>query len=270
MATIQQVAYRQECQEHVERGYPQATQECIDTCKFVNMKTLVNGCSFSRGPISWPYHLQAVDQSQLSNLACAGAGNTYIFESTLQEICQRSYDMVLIMWTGISRVDLLIEDKNYFNDSAYTSAFQKTQNDWVEKIIEPINDQDYVNSDWIFGCGHINQEKFLTQTKVFEGIYRHVGPNQFLFHLGIKIIALQSVLKYNKIPYIFMFYQPFDQEFKKYPYLFDNIDWNNFYVKQNIFSMAQKNQDFDDTNHPGLITNREWAQLIDNQLYQGK
>ena len=234
------------------------------------MKVLVNGCSFSRGPVAWPYYLETIDQSHLINLACSGAGNTYIFESTVQEIFQRSYDMVLIMWSGFTRVDLLVEDINYFNDSHYTSNYQRTRNDWPEKIIEPVNDQNFVDPRWIFGCGHINQEPVLTQSGAFEGIYRYVGVDQFLFHSAIKIIALQNILKQNDIPYIFMFYQPFEQQFQKFEYLNNAIDWNNFYLEQNIFTMAQKNQDLDDTYHPKEKTNRFWAQLVDNQITKRK
>lgn len=234
------------------------------------MKTLINGCSFSRGPISWPYYLENIDQTQVINLACAGAGNTYIFESTVQELCRESYDLVLVMWTGISRVDLKIEDPALFQTSHYTTAYQKTQNDWAEKIIEPVNDQDKIDSDWVFGCGHINQEQALCKTDVFDGIYRYVGPDQFLFHLSIKILALQNFLKYNKVPYLFMLYQPYELEFKKNPCLYHAIDWNNFYLEQNIFTMAQLNQDLDATKHPGLNTNRQWANIIDHELSKRK
>ena len=71
---------------------------------------LVNGCSFSRGPNSWPYFLSNVN---LVNLAQAGAGNTYIHETTIAELSQRKYDLVIVMWTGIPRIDFKVNDINF-------------------------------------------------------------------------------------------------------------------------------------------------------------
>ena len=160
---------------------------------------LVNGDSFSRGNISWAYQL-GIPQSDIVNLAQSGAGNNYICDTTIVELSKRTYDYVLIMWTSLDRYDLQIEDVSQFSKTFYTSQYQSSVNDWVEKIIDPVNDQDFVQKNWIFGCGHINNDIELHNIHVFDKIYRYCGDDQFIQNSLVKMISLQSYLKINKIP----------------------------------------------------------------------
>ena len=50
------------------------------------MRLLVNGCSFSRGSTAWPNHITKLAAANLINLAQAGAGNTYIAQTTQSEL----------------------------------------------------------------------------------------------------------------------------------------------------------------------------------------
>lgn len=225
-----------------------------------NIRLLVNGCSFSRGPNSWPYYLDRVD---LTNLSCAGAGNTYIHETTMSELAQRSYDFVAVMWTGISRVDIKVEDIDRFKNSKYTSWYQSQQNDWPEKTVVPVNDQDFVEKDWVFGCGHINREPALLETRLFESVYKHQSLNQFAKSLLIKIISLQNFLKQLEIPYLFMYYQDYQHELEKHKDLFALIDQNHVYNVNNISHITKSNQWYDtDGEHPGPLAHEFWASLI--------
>ena len=57
------------------------------------MRILINGCSFSRGPISWPYYLAGLTDktsSNVVNLACAG---------TLQEHKKQGYQTFDRWWS---------------------------------------------------------------------------------------------------------------------------------------------------------------------------
>lgn len=231
------------------------------------MSTLVNGCSFSRGPISWPYAISSVDPTHLVNLALAGAGNTYIYESTVSELARQSYNTVLIMWSNVNRVDLQVSNPEYFTNSPYTSQHQYKQNDWHGKLIYPINDQDYVQKDWVFGCGHINQDKFLVDNKVFDSIYKHVGVNQFLQSFMIKLISLQSILKQSDTPYLFTFLDKSYEQFTRFPDLNEMIDYDNLFIEQNLREIAQEQNSFDsDGIHPGVLANQIWADLINEKL----
>ena len=226
---------------------------------------LVNGCSFSRGPTAWPYFLKTVDQDNVVNLACAGAGNTYIHETTVNAVASWPfYDLVLVMWTNPARVDMKVADVNLFSSSAYTSSYQSTRNDWPEKRVEPFNDQALVEKDWIFGCGHINGETAITGSRAFEGVYRYQDPAQFEYHFVQKIVATQSFLKHMGIPYVFMFYKNFVQDLQKDISLYKMIDWHRCFIDDNINDIAVRNTWFDsDGIHPGIKAHQLWASKLD-------
>jgi hypothetical protein len=225
---------------------------------------LVNGCSFSRGPKSWPYCLK---YKNIVNLAQAGAGNTYIHETTVSELAQRSYDFVVVMWTGIHRVDYKVSNINKFSESKYTSQHQSQQNDWPEKTIYPVNDQDYVEKNWVFGCGHVNNELALKQSKMFDGVYKQVGYPEFIDSLLIKMISLQNTLKQMQIPYLFTFYEDYDHDLKTNTNLYSMLDQTRIYSKENINSIAKTNKWFDSDNiHPGPMAHQTWANLIQPKI----
>jgi len=226
-----------------------------------NKTVLVNGCSFSRGPNSWPYHLQKIYDFNLVNLAQAGAGNSYIHESTIEEISYRAYDFVIIMWTGLARMDFKVENITQFKNSKYTSQYQKTRNDWPQKTIYPVNDQDYVDDSWVFGCGFMNNEQTMVNANLFNGLYKHMDIQQFVYHALIKMISLQSFLKAQNIPYVFTFYNDYVEDLKTNK-LYELLDQNNIFAGENIFTLAQKYNDLDDTNHPMDKTHAEWATLL--------
>jgi hypothetical protein len=222
---------------------------------------LINGCSFSRGPISWPYYLSSVDQDRLVNLAMASAGNTYIHESTVWELSQRKYDLVLIMWSGICRVDFKVDDIDAFSNYKCTSNYQLTKNDWPTKKVIPVNDQDYVDLNWVFAA------KFGQQIKNTE-IYKHVGIEQMAYHFLIKLISLQNTLKILDIPYCFFFGFPDKDDLIANTNLCKLVDWDNIYIEENIWDIAKKTNDFDETRHPGINTNKTWAKMVDSIVEQ--
>lgn len=224
------------------------------------MNLLVNGCSFSRGPTAWPYHIPNAD---IVNLACAGAGVDYIFNTTIAELSQRRYDFVAIMWTAAWRIDLKVNSTVDFSSSPYTSAYQSSQNDWEDKVIVPINDQDYVEKDWVFGCGHINKDPTLIKTKAFERQYFYQDAAQFTYLLLIKMIALQNTLKQMNIPYLFMYYQDYSHELQAHTMLYQQLDQGCIYNKQNIYTITKENNWYDDDGiHPGVLAHQQWAGLI--------
>jgi hypothetical protein len=224
------------------------------------MNVLVNGCSFSRGPTAWPYHLNHVN---VVNLACSGAGNDYIFNSTIAELGQRSYDFVVIMWTQPSRVDFKVNDIEQFSDSPYTSAYQLTCNDWAEKVTYPINDQDYVEKDWVYGCGFLNSDPTLLKTKLFDQVYYYQDDPQFNHLTLVKMIAMQNTLKQMNIPYLFTYFRDYVSNLAKIPHLYNMLDQSRIYNKQNIYAITKDNNWYDaDGLHPGVNAHKKWAELI--------
>lgn len=232
------------------------------------MKLLVNGCSFSRGPSSWPYRLQSRLGCDLVNLSQAGAGNTYIQETTVAELAERDYDFVIVMWSGLARIDFRVEDISRFKGSIYTSQAQKSRNDWPDKIIHPVNDQDYVADDWVFGCGILNNEPALHQQKFLDGLYRHLGPREFSYHGLQKMIALQSFLKTRSMSYCFCYYDDYIAELKQHQFLFDLLDKDNMIIDDYIDDIAKRLNSFDiDASHPGTEAHDRWAEILYRKLF---
>lgn len=221
------------------------------------MRILTSGCSFSRGPTAWPNHIAQWYDADLVNLAQAGAGNTYISRSVMAELQQRSYDLVLVMWSGLERVDLQVEDIGQFADTKYTSEYQSQQNDWPEKIVEPINDQDYVQKNWVFGMGHLNRDPWLVKHGLFEKLYRHQDFDVHLQRSFYDMLSLESYLKSRMIPYAFAFYQDY---VGKMGNLASHLDWKHIYNETNLYSTAVDLEDYDtDGIHPGPQAQKIWA-----------
>ena len=224
------------------------------------MNLLVNGCSFSRGPTAWPYHLTNVN---LVNLACSGAGNDYIFNSTIAELSQRSYDFVAIMWSQPSRIDVKVNDISQFSETPYTSAYQATRNDWAEKVIDPVNDQDYVEKDWVYGCGFLNSDSTLIKTKLFDQHYFYQDDQQFNYLTLIKMITMQNTLKQMGIPYLFTYFRDYAGNLARIPHLYNMLDQSRIYNDENIYTITKNNNWFDeDGSHPGSQAHQHWANLI--------
>ena len=225
---------------------------------------LVNGCSFSRGPDSWPYYLQSAYGFNLVNLAQAAAGNFYIHNATIYELGCRKYDLVLIMWSGLDRVDCQVDNIDFFHQTPHTSLTQSQQNDWPEKIVQPVNDQDYVEKNWVFVCN--GQDEFLKKIKFCESQFKFVGYDQKIQQSLIHMISLQSILKQLKIPYVFSFYQNYLNQLSTNP-LFHLLDSTCVCNNNNIDSIAQKNKWLaEDKRHPAPQAHAAWAKEMQHFL----
>ena len=214
------------------------------------MKILVNGTSVNIGPDSWTTHLQKKLNCDMVNLSRGYAGNTYMHDSTLAEISERSYDLVIINWTFFGRMDFRTKYP-IMPDNAYTLQdpnYHLLQTDWLlggQPIKEPevakIADQLIKYHDTI--C---NDKKVMVPAPLY------------------KLISLQSVLKLQNIPYLFSFHFNTHSSFTRYPKLCDMIDWTNVH-DQYFHSIAKDNGwwDPDDGDgHPSSEAHEFYANLI--------
>ena len=232
------------------------------------MNVLVNGASVSRGENSWPYFLQQLLGCDLVNLSLAGCGNTYIHETTIQEIAQRHYDLVLIMWAECGRLDFRVDDIKKFSDSKNSSWYQSLQNDWPSKIVLPINDQDYVEKNWIFSLGTLQGQRNDSVSKVFLPYHAITGYKQILESELIKMISLQAVLKSQKIPYLFMHWRPI-KLFRRFQHLYDLVDWEKVYQDDCLEQIGQRNRWLQqDGVHPNHLAHKHYAELLYYRLRQ--
>jgi hypothetical protein len=198
------------------------------------------------------------------NLAQAAAGNLYIHNTTISEISQRPYDLVIIMWSGPRRVDVQVEDIRLFDQTKYTSYCQSKLNDWPEKIVLPVNDQDYVEKNWVLAAG--NTDEYLKSIKFADSHHRYIGKEQATQQTLIHMISLQSILKQLGIPYLFTFFRNYMSDLEKH-FLFRHLDLENIYADQNIEDIARKYKSFDpDKVHPGSLAHKMWADLLETRL----
>jgi hypothetical protein len=249
------------------------------------MKVLVSGCSFTHWPeepgsdknICWPSALQKLQPDfEIKNLAEPGAGNVYIANGVVRYLLENpDFDMVLIMWSGVSRIDFLTDLTNpewhrMFDDFGFYRR--------VESCPGQLG---YIFSGGALGPWAVNSDMI----RLFKGMYK-VSNNTSLAHTNlIEIIKCQEFLKAKNIPYRFMSYVNYwnhtdhcspngDFGVLKYPELrplIDNIDWSQWIFRNEnkdcIYEMAKETDDYHgDRFHPGSKTHTEWANIVNRHL----
>jgi len=230
------------------------------------MNILINGGSVCRGEGSWPYLLQEkIPDCNIVNLSMSAAGNTYLHETTVAEISQRPYDLVLTMWTYAERFDFRAKDIHQFSDTITTSYHQSQQNDWPGKKIYPVNDQDYVQKNWVFSGEYLAYRKDDSVGRVLYEYYKATGPKEHIFSTVMKIISLQNTLKAMNVPYVFIPYRPL-MRIKELNSLYNMIDDNNFFTDVCLHGVAKKLNAFDDTLHPLPIAHQQYADQLHDHL----
>lgn len=228
-----------------------------------NKRVLVNGCSFSRGPGSWPYWLQKFTDCNIINLSLPAAGNMYIHNTTLTELAKRNYDLVLIMWGGLSWVDCQVENINLFRHIEYTSLNQCKLNDWPEKIIIPENDQDYIEKNWVFAEN--NNDANLKAMGFCNSQFKYVGKKEKLTQSLIHMISLQNTLKQLRISYVFSFFRDYQARLEQHE-LYKFLDQHHICNSINLRSMSIEKDMVDETDHPTAEAHKLWANILLSHL----
>jgi hypothetical protein len=241
------------------------------------MKILVSGCSFTKWPefpggpnTCWPRYIANHD---ITNIGEAAAGNQYICDSVIQETLQNDYDMVLVMWSGVSRLDYLTD----VSDPDWSALFDSYG------FYRRLNNG---KLGWIFSGGQMGTwYKNPVAHKMFYEQYKVASPLS-LAHINLsEMIKLQQYLKSKNIPYRFMSYVNYwnDLEyvspngdfgimgFPEIQYMIKSIDWNQWIFSNGnhdgIYELSKELNDFmSDGFHPGSIAHQRWAELITSRI----
>ena len=253
----------------------------------MSMKVLVSGCSFTHWPaepgsdrnICWPAHLQKIrPEFEIDNRAEPAAGNQYIANSVVRAVCDRPnyYDLALVMWSGMSRLDFLTD----VSDPAWNSMFDEYG--FYRRVEACPNTLGYIFSGGQMGPWLQNPG---AAKNVFTSLYR-VSSNLSLAHNNIiEMIKCQEFLKSRQIPYRFMSYVNYwtsqgymspngdfgVMAFPELRSLIHQIDFSQWIFSDNdkngIYEMAKQAEDYHgDRFHPGEKTNQAWAELVSQRL----
>lgn len=229
---------------------------------FDHKTILANGCSFTNGKDSWPYLLSDNLKSNIVNLGMVGAGNRYIHDTTIRQILNYKYDLVLVMWSGINRFDFQVEDPTFFDGDYLTSLEQLRYMDWDYKKIVPIDERDRIEANWVFAGGgrQKNIRAGSSKESMFGDVLKHYSiknlQDQFLMYQ----YSLQSVLRLHNIPYVFMYHTgcPCTADFIDNSHVFDNTNLLKLATEQNCFAS--------DGIHPGHEIHQQWATMLSEYL----
>lgn len=246
------------------------------------MNILISGCSFTQWPETpggrnscWPRYLQdLLPNDKIKSLAEGAAGNQYICESIIRSTIESRPDHVLVMWSGVSRLDYLTSLENPAWDEMFTSYnfFRR---------LPPGDKLGYIFSGGGIGTWYNHP----VGHKMFNEMYK-VSSELSLGTINLmEIIKLQAFLQSKNIPYHFMSYINYwnDRErvspngdFGVYRYkellpLINEIDFSRWIFKNEqrdgLYEIALETDDFqDDGFHPDASAHQAWADIVFNTI----
>jgi|688.fasta_scaffold310277_2 hypothetical protein len=202
------------------------------------MKILTNGCSFTaHSPyLTWPYLLGT---DAVKNIAQHSAGNQWICNSTIAELSENSYDLVLVMWSGLERLDYTVEEAVYLKSTGFKS----------------------VNN---FGIHYLHNEQ-----DAYKNLSVDTGQRERVFNSLMQIISLQSYLQAHNINFKFMSYMNFWEDVYRlgFEYLDRQIDFSHWIFTDNdrngLFELSQDSKLYiADGYHPNQQAHEQWAELV--------
>lgn len=241
------------------------------------MNILVSGCSFTHWPqypggpsVCWPEQLKKIDSHlSITNLAEPAAGNQYICDSVVRHCINDRPDLVLVMWSGVSRLDYLTSLEDPAWDALYDSY------GFFRRL--PDGKLGYIFSGGQMGTWF----KHPVAHKMFYEMYK-VSSELSLGHINLlEIIKLQQYLKSLNIPYRFMSYVNYWQQsgvpefngdfsvsrIPELQSLISAIDFDNWIFsdaeRNGVYELGVHHNDFlSDGIHPGAVAHTAWAQLV--------
>ena len=251
------------------------------------MRILISGCSFTscHAYPSWPAY---IDKSHsVTNLGRIAAGNQYIANSVISELEQNKYDHVLVMWSGLTRLDFLTDTvdsgwKTILEDYGFLGPLLGT------------------NLTYVFSGGRRGswQDADALIRKTFHTQYRVSSDATLGYASLLEMIKLQSYLKHKKINYHFMSYVNYwnnqehcvNSNFGVYYYpelkpLVEQLDFAQWIFtdenKNGLFEHCKSINDYIDSGkypqhwrhpenvpgtHPGLRASEQWAKIVSERF----
>jgi hypothetical protein len=236
-------------------------------------QTLLVGCSFLERLnfrlSNDDYHVNA---KKYTVLASAGSGNQALAARTIYEVSQKKYDQVVVLWSGINRLDFPVSEEL---NRAYP---ENKPGYWVARC--HIGSQVWFHSGGMLGLGTND----LTTTpepikKFFQTQYLGTeSGSKYLTELSLlSILSTQAVLDKAKIPYQMGFIYDTQRSilgeqqehshgmmYKDTP-LCNAVDWTKFTRFESPYEWAKRVSRLEQDNyHPTRNAIIDWFKLAMN------
>lgn len=227
-----------------------------------NKQVLVNGCSFTaRSKIkNWPEYLP--NEWEVTNIAQHAAGNSWICDATIVETIKNKYDLVLIMWSGLTRIDVPV------NKLAWDQFWQFKSKNAI---------------DIYYGHCGIGDNPNYPMTDITKPLIKFGSERNLVFQSLMDMLKLQAWLKSKNIDYRFMSYINYwDNDYVennlKQPsanlnldILVEQIDFSKWIFtdsdKNGIYELTKKlNLYAEDGTHPNDEAGLMWSKIVMEQI----
>ena len=193
----------------------------------MNKKYLITtGCSFTTSYSgrwkSWPYFFGKIVNREVINKGTTAVGNFYIVNKLYETIDTSKYNsdnsIVIVMWSGIDRVDLVVNDEEF-----YHSKRVDIRDQWVHS-----------------GSGSKDFNQSLIKDRYWYNYYKtyHTEEDSYLQTLQ-HMLGAQEFLTNRKIPYLFLTYKDIftdrRRKYKRAKNLENHINWDRFHFPNGEF-----------------------------------
>jgi hypothetical protein len=224
-------------------------------------KTLIVGCSY----VHQLKFYQDINTEQFDLFGSPGAGNQAIAARALHQINTVDYDEVLVLWSGVNRLDMPV-----------SQDLHRVEN---YKFFDMVDTTIWYHSGGI-GCSGQSPEAPKIIKKYFDAAY-FVSSNQSLSHLTLNnIFSVQQRLQVKQIPYRMAFiYDINDQSRQQHEVshgfldpicnLYSHINWQPFVIDSPYNWARSKKQLKEDNYYPTEAAFLQWfKEQLDVDLLQ--
>lgn len=243
---------------------PPRTISAIRSCVFPKM--LVSGCSFTHNfsnnhVINWPYYLRDLANiGYVYDVSMHGSGCQHIFNSIINEIernpeIDASDTMVMVMWTGMSRTDVIAE----------TSVIEP----WAHKMLPEKPNKNCTDGiyrlDERFSSHHIaNWTHMQTNSDPIAKMHRSyklvIGWDAQVLQSLLNIVALAGYLESKGFTWMFMSWKDPQPDLDIVPGELSQRVKRLMDTVLPVGDYARMQNQLDHTEHPTRAANLAWTQ----------
>jgi len=231
------------------------------------LKTLIVGCSFcstlgEQRPNQWRLH------PDITVRATSGTGNQAIAARVFYECSQHHYDRVVVIWTGINRLDTVITRELH---ETYPGAWQGNPE---YSFCTPLEGSIWYHSGGQAGSWTWDKTCPADIRQIFKTQYLGADSRYLTDNSLISVVNIQAFLEKTNIDYQMSFiYDPFrDYSQTSHEHYFGTVnkcspyyklvDWTKIKTDWTAFEWASDTQQLEsDQLHPTRNAMREWINL---------